>query len=108
MLVGSSTSPSSFIRPWQVGQASTSTAKVRASSSAQERYPPATSGIEGSALAVAAPAWGSACGARRDLQLDFGVLGASAQGTPFVRATVLVGVTWLLTAVSIRRLARVG
>jgi serine/threonine protein kinase len=31
MLLGSLTSASSFIRPWQVGQASTSTAKVRAS-----------------------------------------------------------------------------
>jgi ABC-2 type transport system permease protein len=41
-------------------------------------------------------------------QLNFGVLGASSQGTPLVHATVLVGVTWLLTAISIRRLARVG
>ncbi len=40
MLAGPLTSPSSFIRPWQVGQASTSTAKVRAKSSAQGRYPP--------------------------------------------------------------------
>ena len=34
MLAGPLTSASSFIRPWQVGQASTSTAKVRARSSA--------------------------------------------------------------------------
>jgi hypothetical protein len=34
MLAGPLTSASSFIRPWQVGQARTSTAKVRARSSA--------------------------------------------------------------------------
>src|SRR3990172_1032743 len=39
MLAGPLTSTSSFIRPWQVGQASTSTAKVRAKSSAQGRSP---------------------------------------------------------------------
>jgi hypothetical protein len=37
MLAGLLTSPSSFIRPWQVGQASTSTAKVRPKSSAHGR-----------------------------------------------------------------------
>ncbi len=37
MLAGLLTSASSFIRPWQVGQASTSTAKVCAKSSAHGR-----------------------------------------------------------------------
>jgi hypothetical protein len=40
MLAGPLTSASSFIRPWQVGQASTSTAKVRAKSSAQGAVAP--------------------------------------------------------------------
>ena len=35
------TSASSVIRPWQVGHESTSTASVRARSSAHGRYPPA-------------------------------------------------------------------
>ena len=37
MLEGPLTSASSFIRPWPLAQASTSTAKVRAKSSAQGR-----------------------------------------------------------------------
>jgi ABC-2 type transport system permease protein len=55
-------------------------------------------------LRMIAPAWPS----YHLQQINFVVLGASAQGTPLVHATVLAGVTWLLTAISIRRLARVG
>jgi ABC-2 type transport system permease protein len=41
-------------------------------------------------------------------QMVFGVLGVPHQGTQLVHATVLLGVTWLLTAASIRRLRLVG
>jgi hypothetical protein len=54
MRAGSFTIASSFIRPWQLGQASTSTAKVRARNSAHARYPLARSGFEGSSLAAGA------------------------------------------------------
>jgi hypothetical protein len=50
---------SSLIRPWHLGQARTSTAKVRAKSSAHGRYPPASPVRSGSALAGA----GSSVGA---------------------------------------------
>ena len=67
MLLGSLTSASSFIHPWQVGQASTSTAKVRAKSSAQGRYPPARLSGSGSVAGVASS--GGGFGAMRDLQV---------------------------------------
>src|SRR6266545_3968500 len=53
MLAGSVTSASGFMRPLHLGQASMSTANVRARSSAQGRYPPAPFGVSGSAAAAA-------------------------------------------------------
>jgi ABC-2 type transport system permease protein len=41
-------------------------------------------------------------------QLVFGVLGVPTQSTALVHATVLLGVTWVLAVLSVRRLARVG
>jgi ABC-2 type transport system permease protein len=41
-------------------------------------------------------------------QMVFGVLGATQEGSPLAHGTVLLGVTWLLTAASIRRLRLVG
>jgi ABC-2 type transport system permease protein len=41
-------------------------------------------------------------------QLLFRVLGAPSQGTAWVHIAVLAGMTLVLTAVSVRRLARVG
>jgi len=55
-------------------------------------------------LRMIAPVWPS----YHLQQLNFRVLGAATQGTPLVHATVLMGMTWLFTAISIRRLARVG
>ena len=46
MLAGSLITASSLMRPWQERQASKSTAMVRASSSAQGRYPPARSAYQ--------------------------------------------------------------
>ena len=53
MLAGSVTMASSFMRPWHLGQARTSTANVRARSSAHARYPPARLGVSGSSVAAA-------------------------------------------------------
>jgi ABC-2 type transport system permease protein len=55
-------------------------------------------------LRLIAPLWPS----HHLQQMMFGVLGAPMEGTMLLHATVLVGTTWLLTAVSIRRLVRVG
>jgi ABC-2 type transport system permease protein len=41
-------------------------------------------------------------------QMVFGVLGLPSEGGLLVHATVLAGLTWLLTTVSVRRLARLG
>ncbi len=41
-------------------------------------------------------------------QMVFGVLGATHEGSQLAHATVLLGITWLLTAASIRRLRLVG
>jgi len=65
MLAGSVTIASSFMRPWHLGQARTSTANVRARSSAHGRYPPARFGVSDKALAAGAS--GGGFGAMRDL-----------------------------------------
>jgi hypothetical protein len=66
---------SSLIRPWHLGQARTSTAKVRAKSSAHGRYPPAGPVRSGSALAAAGSSVGG-FGAMRGLH------GLAAASTP--------------------------
>jgi hypothetical protein len=53
MLAGSLITASSLMRPWQEGQLRTSTAKVRAKSSAHGRYAPAGPVRSGSARAAA-------------------------------------------------------
>lgn len=55
-------------------------------------------------LQVIAPVWPT----YHLQQLVFGVLGLPTQSTALVHATVLVGSTWVLSVLSVRRLARVG
>jgi hypothetical protein len=75
MLAGSWITASSRMRPWQEGQRRTSTAKVRAKSSAHGRYPPAGPVRSGSALAAAGSSVGG-FGAMRGLH------GLAAASTP--------------------------
>ncbi len=56
------------------------------------------------ALRMVAPIWPT----YHLQQLVFGVLGARSEGSPFVHATFLVGLTCLLTAMSIHRVTRRG
>ena len=66
MLAGSLTIASNLMRPWQEGQLRTSTAKLRASSSAQGRYPPLGPVRSGLLVAAAGSSVGG-LGAMRDL-----------------------------------------
>ncbi len=66
MLAGSWIMATNLMRPWQEGQVRTSTAKVRAKSSAHGRYPPAGPVRSGSGVA-AAGSCGGGIGAMRGL-----------------------------------------